>query len=100
MSGKNPCHHSDGENVAPLLLLGAGERAKAALAAVRERPYSWIPVGVLDDDPALHGKDVDGVPVLGPVSLVYELPEAGLVACDPSLRERVFLPEERWVTLR
>jgi hypothetical protein len=38
--------------------------------------------------------------VLGPVSLVYELPEAGLVACDPSLRERVFLPEERWVTLR
>jgi FlaA1/EpsC-like NDP-sugar epimerase len=60
----------------------------------------WIPVGVLDDDPALHGQDVEGVPVLGPVDLVYELPEADLVACDPILRERVFLPDERWVTLR
>ncbi|MET0238135.1 MAG: hypothetical protein ABW224_26075 [Kibdelosporangium sp.] len=86
--------------MAPLLLLGAGDSAKAALAAVRERPSSWVPVGVLDDDPALVGQDVDGVPVLGPIDLVYELPDAGIVACDPALRKRVILPDDRWVTLR
>ncbi|NRN68677.1 hypothetical protein GC106_59200 [Kibdelosporangium sp. 4NS15] len=85
--------------MAPILLLGAGERAKAALAAVRQRPHAWIPVGFLDDDTALQGKDIDGVPVLGALDLVYELPDAGLVACDPGVRERIFLPDERWVTL-
>ncbi|ALG14082.1 hypothetical protein AOZ06_50890 [Kibdelosporangium phytohabitans] len=89
---------NDEAGVAPILLLGTGDRAKAALAAVRKRPYTWIPVGFLDDDPAMHGKDVDGVPVLGAIDLVYELPDAGLVACDPGLRDRVLLPEERWVT--
>ena len=100
MGGKDSPVRGDGPGVAPLLLLGAGDQAKAALAAVRRRPYTWIPVGVLDDDPALHGQDVDGVPVLGAIDLVYELPDAGLVACDPSMRERVLLPDERWVTLR
>jgi FlaA1/EpsC-like NDP-sugar epimerase len=98
MSGKKPGCPGDEAGVAPILLLGAGDRARAALAAVRRRPYAWIPVGFLDDNPALHGKDVDGVPVLGSIDLVYELPDAGLVACEPGVRDRVLLPDERWVT--
>jgi FlaA1/EpsC-like NDP-sugar epimerase len=84
----------------PLLLIGAGEQAKAALAAVRTRPADWIPVGALDDDPALHGRDLDGIPVLGSTDLVHKLPEAALVACDPGAVDKLGLPLERWVRVR
>jgi FlaA1/EpsC-like NDP-sugar epimerase len=84
----------------PLLLVGAGEQARAALAAVRSRPGEWVPVGALDDDPSLHGRDLDGIPVLGSTDLVHQLPEAALVACDPSLIDKLGLPLDRWVCVR
>lgn len=82
-----------------MLLLGPAERARAVLAAVRRRP-DLVPVGVLDDDPATHGRDMDGIPVLGGTDLVHQLPDAALLACDPTLIDKLGLPEERWVTVR
>jgi FlaA1/EpsC-like NDP-sugar epimerase len=104
MSGKKPVCRGDGKGVTsgvgrPLLLLGASEQTKMALAAVRAMS-EWVPVGVLDDDPATHGRDLDGVPVLGGTELVHQLPDAALFACDPSVIDRLGLPRERWVTMR
>lgn len=84
----------------PLLLLGANEQARGVLAAVREMPGDWIPIGALDDDPETHGRDLDGIPVLGGIDLVHQLPDAVLLACDPSVVDRLGLPEERWVCVR
>lgn len=62
----------------PLLLLAASglarEVAEAARAAEREV------FGVLDDKPALHGKQCGGLPVIGPISLAVERTE-DLVVC-------------------
>jgi FlaA1/EpsC-like NDP-sugar epimerase len=77
--------------------MGADERAKTALAAIRTCPGDWIPVGALDDDPAMHGRDLDGIPVLGCLELVHHLPDAALLACDPSVVEKLGLPPDRWV---
>jgi FlaA1/EpsC-like NDP-sugar epimerase len=82
----------------PLLIVGAGDRARQALAAIRARD-EWVPVGALDDDPAWHGRDLDGVPVLGSVDLVHQLPDAALFACDPSAVAELGLPPDRWVCL-
>jgi sugar O-acyltransferase (sialic acid O-acetyltransferase NeuD family) len=89
----------------PLLLLGAGGLARETLAVVRTLPDRWRPVGVLDDDSARHGGEVDGVPVLGPTELVHDHQDAAVVACVASSRqpagrlrlvERLALPAERW----
>ena len=87
-----------GVTARPLLLVGAG--AREALAMVRTHPHEWVPVGALVDDPAMHGRDLDGVPVLGGTDLVYQLPDAALLACDPSVVDRLGLPLNRWVRVR
>ncbi|MCZ9347214.1 acetyltransferase, partial [Streptomyces sp. TRM76130] len=62
----------------------------------------------LDDDPALHGAEVDGVPVLGGCDLVHALPAARAVICVGNPRDyaararlvrRLGLPEERYATV-
>ncbi|HEX5117372.1 MAG TPA: NeuD/PglB/VioB family sugar acetyltransferase [Pseudonocardiaceae bacterium] len=92
----------------PLLLLGAGGLARETLAAARTLPGTWQPIGVLDDDPARHGHDVDGVPVLGPTDLVHDHPDAAVVPCVASPRrnaarlrlvDRLALPTDRWATI-
>jgi sugar O-acyltransferase (sialic acid O-acetyltransferase NeuD family) len=92
----------------PLLLLGAGGLAREVLAAARVRPDWWLPVGCLDDDPARHGGDVDGIPVLGPTAMARDYPEAAMLACVASphrpgaridLVRRLGLPPETFVTL-
>jgi FlaA1/EpsC-like NDP-sugar epimerase len=84
----------------PVLLVGAGEQARKALAVMRARPEDWIPVGALVDDPAMHGRDLDGIPVLGGTDLVHQLPDAALLACDPDAVDRLGLPPNRWVCVR
>lgn len=50
--------------VARVLVLGAGRTGEALIRRIgREAPYQ--PVGLLDDDRRLHGRRVQGVPVLG-----------------------------------
>ncbi len=92
----------------PLLLLGAGGLARETLAAVRELPRVWQPVGVLDDDPARHGADVDGIPVLGGTDRIADFPDAAVVPCVASpqrpfgrlhLAQRLGLPADRWATV-
>lgn len=92
----------------PLLLLGAGGLARETLAAVRALPEKWQPVGVLDDDPARHGADVDGIPVLGGTDWIADFPDAAVVPCVASphrpfgrlrLAQRLGLPADRWATV-
>ncbi len=68
--------------VPDLLLIGAGgfsrETAEAVRALNAVRP-TWRLLGFLDDSPALHGSEIGGVPVLGPIELVHEHPHAQLV---------------------
>ncbi|MET9950077.1 NeuD/PglB/VioB family sugar acetyltransferase [Streptomyces sp. NPDC006339] len=90
----------------PLVIIGAGgfarETAQAALAA-------GLPLaGHLDDDPALHGVALDGVPVLGGTERVAELEDASFVVCVGNPRDyaararlvrRLGLPEHRYTTV-
>ncbi|MCY0926739.1 NeuD/PglB/VioB family sugar acetyltransferase [Streptomyces sp. H27-H1] len=100
-----------------LLIVGAGGFARETAQAVRDaaaaalaagRPPRWRLAGHLDDDPALHGLDIDGVPVLGPGALVHECPAARVVVCVGSPRDyavrarlvrRLALPESRYATV-
>jgi sugar O-acyltransferase (sialic acid O-acetyltransferase NeuD family) len=96
--------------VTPLLIAGAGGLAREAAAAVaavnRVRP-TWDLRGFLDDDPALHGGERGGVPIVGPLSHAAET-DAQVLVCignpgDPGVRTRVVdrlgLPAERYATL-
>jgi sugar O-acyltransferase (sialic acid O-acetyltransferase NeuD family) len=66
----------------PLLIVGAGgfgrETAEGDRAAEEERPR-WDLLGFLDDDPMLQGQEVEGIPVVGPLSAVERLADAMLV---------------------
>lgn len=92
----------------PLLLIGAGGLAREVLAAARELPDVWKPFGMLDDSPALHGSEVDGLPVLGSTDLVHEYADARVLVCVASparpagranLVRKLNLPAERYATL-
>jgi sugar O-acyltransferase (sialic acid O-acetyltransferase NeuD family) len=68
----------------PLLVVGAGGFARetaAAVAAVNAVQPRWQLLGLLDDDPALHGVRLAGAPVLGPLELVDHYPHARVVVC-------------------
>lgn len=101
-----------------LVIVGAGGFAREAAQAVRDvdaadeargRPGRWDLLGHLDDDAALHGRDVDGVPVLGGTGLLRELPAATAVllcAGNPRdytararLARRLDLPGRRYATV-
>jgi sugar O-acyltransferase (sialic acid O-acetyltransferase NeuD family) len=114
MSGAGTGAGADGT---PLLIVGAGGFAREAAQAVRDvlaadraagRPERWQLLGHLDDNPALHGRQVDGVPVLGGCGLARELPHAQVVVCvgspaDYAVRARLVrrldLPEHRYATV-
>jgi len=94
-----------------LVIAGAGGFARETAAAVRAaneiRP-AWRLRGFLDDDPATHGTGRGGVPILGPLSTVDDLPDVAVVVCignprDPGVRRRVVqrlgLPAERYATI-
>jgi len=101
----------NGRSGRPLLLLGTGGFARETLELVRavnDAQPTWELVGMLDDDPATHGRDVHGVPVLGPCAAAHDHPDALVVACvaspdDPlrrlALVARLGLPAERYATL-
>lgn len=94
-----------------LLLIGAGGFARETVELVRainRKSPTWDLLGLLDDDPELHGTEMLGVPVLGPCAAAREHRDAALVACvaspdDPMRRLRLIarlgLPLERYATL-
>jgi sugar O-acyltransferase (sialic acid O-acetyltransferase NeuD family) len=90
-----------------LLIIGAGGFARETAQAVRDAGDSKL-LGHLDDNAALHGTEVDGVPVLGGCDLVRELPDARVVVCVGNPRDyaararlvrRLVLPANRYATV-
>ncbi|MER6565476.1 acetyltransferase [Streptomyces sp. NPDC001093] len=69
-----------------LLIVGAGGFARETAQAVRDAGECRL-LGHLDDNPALHGTEVDSVPVLGGCDLVHDLPDAGVVVCVGNPRD-------------
>lgn len=90
----------------PLVIIGAGGFARETAQAARA---AGLPLaGHLDDDPALHGTGIDGVPVLGGTGRAGTLPDAVFVVCvgnprDYAARARIVdrlrLPEDRYTTV-
>ncbi len=93
------------------MIVGAGgfarETAQAVAAINAVRP-TWRLLGFLDDDPLLHGRRVDGLPVIGGTDLMYSLPNARVVVCVGNPRnyltrarivERLGLPADRYATI-
>lgn len=96
---------------ARLLLMGAGGFARETLELVRAINHvapTWTLGGLLDDDPRLHGRSIQGVPVIGPSEAVHDDPDALVIASIASPNEprrrlelvsRLSLPPERYATL-
>ena len=63
-----------------ILLLGGGAGSGIITLDVLSRLLNQRAVGILDNNPALQGKTVMGVPILGPNSLAEELWDKGM--CD------------------
>ncbi|HEX4790875.1 MAG TPA: NeuD/PglB/VioB family sugar acetyltransferase [Actinospica sp.] len=95
-----------------LYIVGAGgfarETAQLLATCIPALGKSLRLLGFLDDDPALTGRSVDGVPVLGPSTAVHDAPHAVAVLCvgsprDPFARMRLAgrlgLPENRYATV-
>ncbi len=77
----------------PVLLVGAGDRAEAFLRAMRRPGERYRVVGMLDDAPERHDRDIHGIPVLGRVT-EFEQAVKGLRRRGQGPR-RVLLAEER-----
>jgi len=76
--------------------------------AVNAQRSTWELVGFLDDSPDLEGREVDGVPVLGPVSAVEHHPGTKVVVTvgnpgnyftRPRVVTRLGLPATRYATI-
>ena len=94
-----------------LLLVGASGFAREAAEAVRAvnavRP-AWDLLGYVDDDPRRHGAVIGGLPVVGPIDLIHDRPDAAVVLCTGRpdnyvsrrlLAERLGLEDERYATI-
>lgn len=94
-----------------LLIAGAGGFARetaSALRAVNEVTPTYRLLGLLDDNPALHGTLRAGATVLGGLSAVDDYPDAAVVVClgnprDQGVRrravERLALPTYRYACI-
>ena len=94
-----------------LLVIGSGGFGRETVEAVRAinaAGGSWQILGYLDDDPAVHGKVVDGVPVLGGIAEVHSHPRALVVVCTgrpdnylsrPRIVGALGLPPDRYATI-
>jgi FlaA1/EpsC-like NDP-sugar epimerase len=59
-----------------VIVLGAGTAGANLLKSLGRSP-EWTFVGLLDDDPNRHGRDIDGVKVLGPLDALAEIAAGG-----------------------
>jgi sugar O-acyltransferase (sialic acid O-acetyltransferase NeuD family) len=94
-----------------LVVVGAGGFGRETVDAVRAMNAcgaSWRLLGFLDDDPALTGRDVNGLPVLGGTRELENLPDAFVVvttgrpdnyASRPRIVDALRLPAERYATI-
>jgi sugar O-acyltransferase (sialic acid O-acetyltransferase NeuD family) len=94
-----------------LLIVGAGGFARETVEAVRainEQYPTWNLLGLLDDNPDRWGKEVGGVPVVGPIERVHREPWAQVVLTTgrpdnyvsrPLIAARIGLPDTRYATI-
>jgi sugar O-acyltransferase (sialic acid O-acetyltransferase NeuD family) len=59
-----------------IVLVGAGPGAWQLLSALESDPDSEV-VGILDDDPAKQGRELNGVKIIGPVAMLFDLAREG-----------------------
>ncbi len=80
---------------APILIYGAGQGGATALRELHRNPaWRMKPVGFLDDDPALRGKFVSGLPVVGSAEAIEShldryRAQGVVIASEKIPRERV-----------
>jgi sugar O-acyltransferase (sialic acid O-acetyltransferase NeuD family) len=94
-----------------LLIVGAGgfgREAAEAVAAVNDDIPTYELLGFLDDNPDAAGTEVEGIPVLGPISSVADHPTAlvvvstghpGFYFSRRRIVARLGLPAERYATI-
>ena len=94
-----------------LVVVGAGGFGRETVEAVRSVNAAggrWRLAGYLDDEPAIHGKVIDGVPVLGSTEELGSMPDVSVVVCTarsedyasrPRIVETLSLPPERYATI-
>lgn len=94
-----------------LIVVGAGGFGRETIELIRALQIAGSTIelrGVCDDDPALRGGDVLGVPVIGPVTVLHEHPDTDIVVTigNPSnfgARKRIVdqlgLGADRYATL-
>jgi sugar O-acyltransferase (sialic acid O-acetyltransferase NeuD family) len=95
-----------------LVVIGAGGFGRETVEAVRalnsRGDAAWQLIGYLDDEPARHGTLIDGVPVLGGITELAEMPNASVVVCTgrpdnylsrPRIVAALGLPPERYATI-
>jgi sugar O-acyltransferase (sialic acid O-acetyltransferase NeuD family) len=95
--------------VTRILIVGAGGHAQVAadiFLCARDAGQMMDPIGYLDDDAALHSKVSLGLPVLGPIAALGQIPhEAIIIAIGNNqtrrrLAEELALAGETFVTAR
>lgn len=94
-----------------LVVVGAGGFGRETVEAVRAmtaRGTAWRLLGYVDDDPALAGTLIDGVPVLGGISELKSMPDASVVVCTgrpdnytsrPKITAALGFPAYRYATI-
>ena len=79
-----------------VIIVGAGGHAKViadALLTAARHGAALLPIGFVDDNPALAGQIIGGLPVLGPVTAITSHPHEGVVVAlgDNAARRRVVI---------
>jgi FlaA1/EpsC-like NDP-sugar epimerase len=70
-----PFFNPDREKRTRLLIVGAGDAAEKMLREIQDNPrVKYRPVGFLDDNPRKQGQAIHGIPVLGAIDDIGELP--------------------------
>jgi sugar O-acyltransferase (sialic acid O-acetyltransferase NeuD family) len=94
-----------------LVIIGSGGFGRETVEAVRALNATgarWQLAGYLDDDPARHGMVIDGVPVLGDIGELSNMPDVSVVVCTgrpanyisrPRIVEKLRLSPERYATI-
>jgi sugar O-acyltransferase (sialic acid O-acetyltransferase NeuD family) len=95
----------------PLLVVGGGGFARETLELVRAVNAvapTWRVLGLLDDDPRMHGRRIHDVEVIGASEAVHEHPDALVTICVASpgnpggrlaIAARLGLASDRYATL-
>jgi len=91
-----------GYNLRNVLVVGAGELGQNVIRKLAESGWAGVKIiGFLDDDPALHGHLVSGVPVLGHIDRIKELIGGASSIVPPSDEPAMPLGEidQIWIAL-